>query len=217
MRSARSSRKSGAKRSTSGVKALAVTDPLSQTPGGRRSYNVNALGKVIDATAIDDAFDFETFFYVHYERIARVIVRVARDPARAEEIAVEVFWNVWRNPNARQGDRAGGWLYRTAVRRSSTSCASRLAGLAMRAGTQTGKLLRRRRKPMQPLRSAIGSGWYLHRSIARQAELLLLRSNDLSYGEVAAALDLNPSSVGTLVSRAQAAFRNEYVKQYGEP
>jgi RNA polymerase sigma-70 factor (ECF subfamily) len=51
---------------------------------------------------------------------------------------------------------------------------------------------------------------------ARQAELLLLRSNDLSYAEVAAALDLNPSSVGTLISRAQQAFRKEYVKQYGE-
>ena len=52
---------------------------------------------------------------------------------------------------------------------------------------------------------------------AKQAELLLLRSNDLSYQEVAAALDLNPSSVGTLLSRAQAAFRKEYVKLYGEP
>jgi RNA polymerase sigma-70 factor (ECF subfamily) len=52
---------------------------------------------------------------------------------------------------------------------------------------------------------------------ARQAELLLLRSNELSYAEVAAALELNPSSVGTLISRAQQAFRKEYVGRYGEP
>jgi RNA polymerase sigma-70 factor (ECF subfamily) len=52
---------------------------------------------------------------------------------------------------------------------------------------------------------------------ARQAELLLLRSNDLSYAEVATALDLNPASVGTLISRAQQAFRKEYVTRYGEP
>jgi RNA polymerase sigma-70 factor (ECF subfamily) len=52
---------------------------------------------------------------------------------------------------------------------------------------------------------------------ARQAELLLLRNNDLSYADVAAALDLNPSSVGTLISRAQQAFRKEYLTQYGEP
>jgi RNA polymerase sigma-70 factor, ECF subfamily len=50
----------------------------------------------------------------------------------------------------------------------------------------------------------------------RQAELLLLRSDDLSYGEVAAAMDLNPASLGTLLSRAQQSFRKEYIKRYGE-
>lgn len=50
----------------------------------------------------------------------------------------------------------------------------------------------------------------------RHAELLLLRSHDLSYSEVAAALDLNPSSIGTLLSRAQQAFRKEYIKRYGD-
>jgi RNA polymerase sigma-70 factor (ECF subfamily) len=50
----------------------------------------------------------------------------------------------------------------------------------------------------------------------RQAELLLLRSHGLSYEELASALDLNPASVGTLLSRAQQAFRKEYIKRYGE-
>jgi RNA polymerase sigma-70 factor (ECF subfamily) len=77
---------------------------------------VNAPGKAIEAGTTDGAFDFETFFHVHYERIARAIVRVVRDPARAEEIAVEVFWRFWRNPKLARSDRAGGWLHRTAVR-----------------------------------------------------------------------------------------------------
>jgi RNA polymerase sigma-70 factor, ECF subfamily len=50
----------------------------------------------------------------------------------------------------------------------------------------------------------------------RRAELLLLRSDGLSYEEVASALNLNPASVGTLLSRAQQAFRKEYIKRYGE-
>ena len=50
----------------------------------------------------------------------------------------------------------------------------------------------------------------------RQAELLLLRSHGLSYDEVASALDRNPASIGTLLSRAQQAFRKEYIKRYGE-
>ncbi|MGA3202573.1 MAG: sigma factor-like helix-turn-helix DNA-binding protein [Bryobacteraceae bacterium] len=49
----------------------------------------------------------------------------------------------------------------------------------------------------------------------RQAELLILRSQGLSYEELAAALELNPASIGTLLSRAQDAFRKEYIKRYG--
>ena len=48
------------------------------------------------------------------------------------------------------------------------------------------------------------------------AELLLLRSDGLPYEEIAAVLSMNPASVGTLLSRAKAAFRKEYVKRYGE-
>ena len=51
---------------------------------------------------------------------------------------------------------------------------------------------------------------------ARDAEMLVLRSEDLSYAEIAEALGLNPASVGTLLSRAQQTFRKEYVKRYGE-
>ena len=50
----------------------------------------------------------------------------------------------------------------------------------------------------------------------RQAELLLLRSHGLSYEELAAALELNPASIGTLLNRAQQAFRKEYIKRYGQ-
>ena len=51
----------------------------------------------------------------------------------------------------------------------------------------------------------------------RDAELLLLRSGDYSYDELANALVINAASVGTLLSRAKQAFRKEYVKRYGEP
>ena len=61
--------------------------------------------------------DIETVFHAHYERIARVIARVLRDPSRAEELAVEVFLKWSRNPQA-QGENAQAWLYRVAVRAS---------------------------------------------------------------------------------------------------
>jgi hypothetical protein len=33
-------------------------------------------------------FDFESVFHAHYARIARVIARVIRDPARSEELGL---------------------------------------------------------------------------------------------------------------------------------
>lgn len=62
-------------------------------------------------------FDFEALFRAEYGRITRVIARVVRDYARAEELAVEVFWKLLRNRQA-QGDRCVGWLHRTAVHMS---------------------------------------------------------------------------------------------------
>jgi RNA polymerase sigma-70 factor (ECF subfamily) len=51
---------------------------------------------------------------------------------------------------------------------------------------------------------------------ARQAELLVLRTQGLSYDELACALNLKPASIGTFLSRAEQAFRKEYIKRYGQ-
>ena len=159
-------------------------------------------------------FDVEAIFRSQYERIARVIARVTGDRARAEELAVEVFLKLWRTPQA-HGEKAGGWLYRTAVRkgldelrrRSRRTRYERL--LAFVRGIPTPEEIcaaTEEREKVRLLLAAIDP---------RQAELLLLRNDGLSYEELASALDLNPASVGTLLIRAQQAFRKEYIKRYG--
>jgi RNA polymerase sigma-70 factor (ECF subfamily) len=165
--------------------------------------------------AIDTAFDFEATFRAQYERVARVIARVVQDPARAEELAVEVFLKLWRNPRA-HGENAEGWLYRTAVRegldelrrRTRRSRYERLLGWAKQAPTP--EQVRESNEEQQNVRLVLAA------IDPRRAELLLLRSHGLSYDELASALDLNPVSIGTLLSRAQHAFRKEYVKRYGQ-
>ncbi len=170
---------------------------------------------VDDLTTGRATFDFEATFRAQYERIARVIARVVKDRARAEELAVEVFLKLWRNPQA-QGGNVRGWLYRAAVRigldelRRSTRRAryERLVGLIRRVPTP------------ENIRGAAERQERIRRVLAavepRQAELLVLRSHGLSYEELASALDLNPASIGTLLSRAQQAFRKEYGKRYGD-
>jgi RNA polymerase sigma-70 factor (ECF subfamily) len=176
---------------------------------------VSAASGAIDPVEMPaDSFDFEAFFHAHYARIARVVDRVVGDRGRAEDLAAEAFWRLWRNPRA-QGESAGGWLYRTAVR---------LALNELRDGQ------RRRRyeslahdPPESPTpeeaHAAAEERQQVRQILAMlrepQAELLILRASGLRYDELAAALNLNSASVGTLIARAQQAFRKEYSKLYG--
>jgi len=160
-------------------------------------------------------FDIEAIFRAQFERVARVIAKVVRDPARAEELAVEVFLKLWRNRQV-QGDKTQGWLYCAAVRigvdelrrQTRRTRYERLLGFG--DGVRTPEEILTTTEEQERVRLVLG---IINR---RQAELLLLRSDDFSYEEVASALDLNPASVGTLLSRAQQAFRKEYIKRYGE-
>ena len=188
---------------------------MSQFSFGRRCSIVNASSEAVADVAANQArFDIETIFRAQYERIARVIGRVVRDPARAEELAVEVFLKLWRNRRA-QGDKAEGWLYRAAVRtgldelrrQTRRTRYERLLGFATAPTPEEICAATQEQQRVRLVLCLIKPG---------QAELLLLRCDGFSYDELASALDLNPASVGTLLSRAQQAFRKEYIKRYGE-
>jgi RNA polymerase sigma-70 factor (ECF subfamily) len=162
----------------------------------------------------DQAFYFEATFRAQYDRVARVIARMVKDHARAEELAVEVFLKFWRSPRA-HGEKAEGWLYRTAVRkgldelrhRTRRSRYERLLGFGRPVPTPED--VRTAAEEQEKVRCVLAI------IEPRQAELLVLRSHGLSYDEVAAPLELNPASIGTLLGRAQNVFRKEYVKRYG--
>lgn len=158
--------------------------------------------------------DVERVFRTHYTRLAQVIAKVIRDPARAEELAVEVCLK-WAESRKAQADEAERWLYRTAVRMSLNELrrltrASRYERLFsfLRAAPNPEEIfaVQEEQKRVRRLLTIIEP---------RQAELLLLRSQGFTYEELAATLGLNPASVGTLLIRAQHAFRKEYTHRYG--
>lgn len=175
---------------------------------------MSALSDAAGARAGDLAAIFEEAFHAHYDRVARTIARIVRDPARAEELAVEVFWKLWRKPEPLGGE-VGGWLYRTAVRaglydlRREARRARYHRLLPFLGGPSTPEEAHAAAEERAHVRAVLGG------MNSRQAELLLLRGSGMSYQDVAAALGLNPASVGTLLSRAQQAFRKEYLKHYG--
>jgi len=160
-------------------------------------------------------FDFEAVFHAQYARIARVISRVVRDSARAEELSVEVFWKLLHTAGA-HGPGVSGWLYRTAVRmaldelrkRCRREKYERLFSLSRATCCENLQSVADRQDRVRTTLAALDK---------RSAEMLVLRSEGFSYEDIAQALDINPVSVGTLLGRAQHAFRKEYIKRYGKP
>ena len=179
--------------------------------------NVNAPSDVVleAATASDTAIDIEALFRARFDRVARVIARVVRDPARAEELAVEAFVRLWRTPRAHT-PQAEAWLYRTAVRLGLDELRRQKRRdryeslLAVIRRVPTPEQLHAAAEEQDRVRSVLAS------MSARQAELLLLRSHDLSYSELSASLDIHPASLGTLLARAQKSFRKEYIRRHGQ-
>jgi RNA polymerase sigma-70 factor (ECF subfamily) len=161
------------------------------------------------------ACDLDALFAAYYRRLTRLLYRVTGDTARAEEFAAEAFWRLHDKP-PRDGANIEGWLYRTGLRlaldylkkerrRARYESLAFLFGVApnpQQAVEQQEKQTRVR-QVLAALKPA-------------QAAMLLLRSEGLSYAELAAALKLNPASVGTLLTRAGQAFKKEYVIRYGE-
>ena len=177
---------------------------------------MNASANAVESAPPGAKPDFESLFRAHYARLARVIVRVVRDPARAEDLAVDVFWKFWRKPPLEQNGNEGGWLYRTAVRLAldevrKQARKSRQESSAGPGPSRTPEEVRAASEQSRRVTQILTS------LEPRQAELLLLRTDGLSYAEIAGMLDLNPASIGTLIRRAQQAFRKEYVRKYGKP
>ena len=178
-----------------------------------------ANDSVVEMSVNDPGIDLETIFHAQYERIARIIAGIIRDPARAEELAVEVLLKWERTPSA-HGEGVEAWLYRTAVRVGLNEL--RRGTLRSRFERMLGFLARGESARSTPHEIyAVQEEEHRVRLVLsviepRQAELLLLRSHDLSYQELAAALKLNPASVGTLLRRALDAFRKEFINRYGK-
>jgi RNA polymerase sigma factor (sigma-70 family) len=172
---------------------------------------VNAT-ELTDGAAAETEFDIEGLFRLHYGRVVRVIARVVREKACAEDLAVELFLKLWR----KRSEVPEGTLYRAAGRIAIDHLRSAVRRERYERAT---RLFSSQRSP-EELAEASQERARVQRVLAaidrRKAELLLLRTEGFSYLELAAAFDLSPGSVGTLLNRAEETFRKEYVKRYGE-
>jgi len=161
-----------------------------------------------------DEAEFRGVFLQHYSRIVTILIRLLGDRARAEEMANDAFWRLYRQPALQVDGNIGGWLYRTATnlgidalrasgRRRQYEEAAGRASDGAKTGSPLEDLMREEKcNRVRAVLSLIKPA---------QAQLLILRSSGLSYKELAEALNVKVTSVGTLLNRAEEEFRNRYL------
>lgn len=163
--------------------------------------------------------EFEAIFQQHYPRIVRVARRVLERSCDAEEVCAEVFFRLYRSGSGvASSGQVGGWLYRTATRAAIDALrAQRRRGLEHEleedlegsgliaegsAESPLARLLRQER--VTEVRNVLAT------VKVEKAQLLLLRHSGMSYQEIAEALQIGASSVGTKLARAEAEFSALY-------
>jgi RNA polymerase sigma-70 factor, ECF subfamily len=166
--------------------------------------------------------EFETIFTTHYERVLAVLLRLLGERAQAEEVANEVFWKLYNQPvEAQVSNNVGGWLYRTAthagidalraeIRRKRYERAASAHSQAAQPASSGPLDEVLRAENCKRVRTALSE------MKPAQAQILLMRAIGFSYKEVAEALEVSVSGVGTLLNRAEAEFRKRYMKLIGK-
>jgi RNA polymerase sigma-70 factor, ECF subfamily len=190
--------------------------------GEKDSNPVTSLSDNLLLEGIDrgDVASFETLFYRHYDRVYGLLFRLLGNRVEAEDVTQEVFLKLYRQRFAAGREHnAGAWLYQVATNLGYNAMRNRqrLWQRNMHLVPDPGdpshdpalKVEQRQNRAEAQARVRAT----LARLPQRQSQLLLLRQMGLSYAELAAACQVAPGSVGTLLARAAKAFREAYEAQ----
>jgi RNA polymerase sigma-70 factor (ECF subfamily) len=171
-----------------------------------------ADGVLLQGVRHGDEHAFEELFARYYTRVYGIALRLLGDPQDAEELAQDVFLKLYRQPITADDANLGGWLYRVVTNDSFNALRSRrrrrgwLQRFAQRtplAGIdhEDPQAIVIERDDANQVRAALAQ------LPERQHAALVLRASGMSYADLAGALDIKPSSVGTILARAEHALR----------
>lgn len=84
-----------------------------------RFYHEATDESLLQRTAEQDVAAYEILYDRHMKAVYSLILRIVRQPARAEELLQETFWQVWRNASDFRNEGAAvAWILRIARNRS---------------------------------------------------------------------------------------------------
>jgi RNA polymerase sigma-70 factor (ECF subfamily) len=178
-----------------------------------------ALGVGASGDAGGSTAAFDAFYLQHHPRLSAVLLRVTGDRARTEELVSDVFTGLYRDRErllARPEAEVGAWLYRRAINlgidalrmaaRREKYERSAAAGEGDPSATPLDEALREADRAR--VRAVLAS------IKPASAQLLLLRASGCSYAELASVFRVEVGAIGTMLVRAQAAFRKAFQTQY---
>ena len=154
----------------------------------------------------------------HYASIFRYLDRLSGDPDLAADIAQEAFVRLFRRGSL--PDKPDRWLVTVALNlfRNERSTTRRREQLrSEHAGELTPASFSSPADRFDALQRRARVREALDRLSGRERELLLLRAEGYSYRDMAAVLELNEASVGTLLARAKRAFEAAYLEGQHAP
>lgn len=163
---------------------------------------------------------FDEAFTLHHRTVFRCARSVVQDSALAEDITQEVFMRLYKNLDGiKDEEMLRPWLIRVALNLSRNAIRGNIRAnvreenyfkeveenavfepeIDLERREQAKEVQRALQKVKEPLRSC-----------------LILKQQGLSYKEIAEALSLNETSIGTFVARARKEFTRFYGKIGGE-
>jgi RNA polymerase sigma-70 factor (ECF subfamily) len=154
---------------------------------------------------------FAELFATHYPKLFRVMQRLSGEPELAADLVQGAFVRLYQRGSL--PDHPEAWLISVAMnlfRNEKSTQSRRLRLLAPLTAPEPAALppsLERAREAIATRRRVRAA---LERLEERDRMLLTLRAEGYRYRDLAAALELNVASIGTLLARARRAFLAAY-------
>lgn len=158
---------------------------------------------------------FESLFYEHWAPIYHLFLRMVVDPAEAEDLALETFFRLYQHhPVAEDEFNTRGWLQKVATNLALQSIRSfkRREHYEITAGKNALEQAPENQPPkiFAEKEDHRFARLALAQMNPRQAEILVMRYSGMAYKDIAATLNLSPTSIGPLLLRAERAFAKHY-------
>ena len=191
----------------------ATLSNLRETPGA--AAVARGQGAIARSVPLNFEAEFVALFDTQHPRVFRVLDRLSGDADLASDLAQEAFVRLYRR--GALPDAPAAWLISVAMNLLRNVRSSRSRHLRLLTATRAEGV---HADPAPAPDERVGMNderLRVRRTMACLAErdrrLLLLRAEGYRYREIAAALNIGETSIGTLLARAQREFRLHYEEQ----